>query len=442
MRGIVNKTAARRVDKRVLAAQFAALCAVSSPLLAAVVDSGPVSIAVPQTTAGIYLNVITGVSATAPAGAPGWDINPWGSTALNFFGGATSGSYIAAGGNVVPQNIGDVVGPASTFATSAGTVGTSFRNSGTSILGFRFFNEGNGNSVHYGYAEITTTAPNGIPATIVRYVYESTPDTPITVAGAVMNTPPQFAYNPASGSPVNFTGGGLVGSSGNGSVAVSVGTAGAGTGAAATTTLTCTAPTAPFSGFGQTVTAVGAGAISGGPLSGTCVLGATQVTQTLTCSENRGGTPTAVSFTLTCPAGTQPPLTSTPVSGSTISLGTRSFGGAATTAPLAFQNPGSLAATVTCSAPSSPAFSVAPTSFSVPAGGSASTVISYSSTVLGVSTATLQCSANGQLFDFNLTGSTIQPPPAFIPSGSAWSAALMIGLFGLFAGLFVYRRQG
>lgn len=127
----------------------------------------------------------------------------------------------------------------------------------------------------------------------------------ITASGGA--TPPQFAYNPAAGQTVTATGGGTIGSTGTLTITPSVGTAGVGTGAGATTTLTCTPPTTPFSGFGQTVTAIGTGAISGGPLSGTCTLGASAVTQTLTCNENRGGTANTRTWTLSCPAGTVPP---------------------------------------------------------------------------------------------------------------------------------------
>jgi hypothetical protein len=131
--------------------------------------------------------------------------------------------------------------------------------------------------------------------------------------GAVRNTcpagatPPQFGFTPAPGATIAATGGTTVGSTGALSITPSIATAGTGTGAPATTTLTCTAPTAPFAGFGQTVTAVGTGAITGGPLAGTCTLGAAAATQTLTCSENRGGTPTTRTWTLSCPAGTAPP---------------------------------------------------------------------------------------------------------------------------------------
>ncbi len=128
----------------------------------------------------------------------------------------------------------------------------------------------------------------------------------VTPAGPP-TTPPVFGYTPAPGSTVTATGGtGLIGSTSNLSIGVSIATPGSGTGAAATTTLTCTAPTAPFSGFGQTVTAVGDGAISGGPLSGTCTRGPTAVTQTLTCTERQGDLTLVRTWTLNCPAGTIP----------------------------------------------------------------------------------------------------------------------------------------
>jgi hypothetical protein len=130
-------------------------------------------------------------------------------------------------------------------------------------------------------------------------------DTFSFVEGA-SGTAPTFTYTPAAGSVVPFTGGAAPGSTASASIAAAVGTAGTGTGAGATTTTTCTAPAAPFAGFGQTVTAVGAGAISGGPLAGTCTVGAAAVTATLTCSQNTGGVVTPVTWNLSCPAGVAP----------------------------------------------------------------------------------------------------------------------------------------
>src|ERR1044071_1472986 len=50
-----------------------------------IVYSGPVNINIPSTTSGIYLNVVTGVFATTPSGASGWDLNPWSSSGFQIW---------------------------------------------------------------------------------------------------------------------------------------------------------------------------------------------------------------------------------------------------------------------------------------------------------------------------------------------------------------------
>lgn len=247
----------------------------------------------------------------------------------------------------------------------------------------------------------------------------------------VANAPPVFAYSPAPASTVSFTGGSTVGSTGNASITVTIQTAGVGSGAASTTTTNCTAPTAPFTGFGQTVTAVGSGAISGSPLSGSCTLGAAVVTQTLTCSENQGGTPVSRTFDLSCPAGSAVPLTSTPTSGSTITLPQQTLGGPGTTATVAFQNPGLASATVNCTAPAATEFTVAPLSFPVPASGTASTTITFMSAVVGNFTGVLNCTSGAQAFTFNLAGSTGAPSQAIPTLGDGMRGLLALILLSL-----------
>ncbi len=338
--------------------------------------------------------------------------------------------------------------------------------------------------------------------------------------------PPQFAYAPAPASTVTATGGGLVGSTGTLTITPSVAVAGIGSGAPATTTTTCTAPTGVFSGFGQTVSAVGAGAISGGPLTGACTLGAAAATQTLTCSENRGGTAVPVSWTLSCPAGTAAPtlayapatgttvnftgvttvgttgngqivvtpsggsgtgaavtttvngctvtgadaanfsgaaavnlsfvgatvtpqnidlactsgaavrsatltcnettgagmpvqrswplscptgsllpITSGPVSGSTMVMPSAPVGSGSTSAAITFTSTNPVAVTVVCTAPGAP-FSASPLTINVPANGSASTIVGFAPLSTGQSTGTLNCSVTGsaQTMSFTLSG--------------------------------------
>jgi uncharacterized repeat protein (TIGR01451 family) len=255
----------------------------------------------------------------------------------------------------------------------------------------------------------TVTAPGGTTDPNTANNSATDTDTINSIAA------PQFTYTPAAGSAVNFTGGTLEGSTGSASIAVAIGTPGLGTGASATTTTTCVVP-GGFSGFGQTVTAEGAAATTtGGPLSGTCVLGAAQVVQTMTCTENQGGTNVTRTFDLTCPAGTAATLTSTPVSGSTVTLPSQIIGTGATTSAISFQNPGLVPATVTCVAPAAP-FTANPLTINVPAGGSASTTVSLNSATAGVFADTLTCSAGQQQFTFALAGTANAPSvpvPAF-----------------------------
>ncbi len=254
--------------------------------------------------------------------------------------------------------------------------------------------------------------------------------------------PPVFAYNPAPLGTVPFTGGGAIGSMANGSIDVTIGTPGSGTGAANTTTTTCTAPTAPFAGFGQSVTAEGAGAISGSPLSGTCTLGAAPVTQTLTCSENQGGTPVARTFDLNCPAGTVTPITSTPTSGSLITMPTQNFGGPATTAPISFQNPGAAGVDVTCTAPLATEFTASPLIFTVPAMGSSVVTVTYSSLVSGTFVGTLDCTAGAQTFTFDLSGTTGGPAIAVPALGEGARGLMLLAFLGLgLIGFGAYSRR-
>lgn len=301
------------VRRAVLLAAAAVASVASLSVQAAIIDSGPVSIVIPNNIDGIYFNVLTGTGGASGGGTPGWDINLyltgggltffWPATPANSSGGAVA---VAAGPYIAQAN-GATIGPASIFSVASGGGGdapfVNFRVAGDHTLGVRFFNETT-SAINFGYLTIRATAPTGFPATIIRFVYENN-GTAITIAppGPVA-VPPTMAFTPATGSTVGFTGSTALGSTATGNIAVALGTpAGSGTGAPATTTLSCTAPTAPFSGFGQTITAVGTGAASGAALTGTCTVAAAAATQTLTCNENRGGTANVRTWTLSCPAG-------------------------------------------------------------------------------------------------------------------------------------------
>lgn len=170
---------------------LAATALVSLPSLA---QAAPVvtnvSILVPATTSGVYINLVTGLVGTSPAAVPGWDINPWGTGSL-FFYSASTGGIVVSGSTPADLAAGAVIGAGSTYATNPGAA-TAFQTGGDHVFGFKFLNETTG-ITNYGYARITTTtSANGRPATITQLVYENT-GAALTVAGAATGAVPEPA---------------------------------------------------------------------------------------------------------------------------------------------------------------------------------------------------------------------------------------------------------
>lgn len=165
----------------------AALAAPAIPSADAdIIWSGAVSINIPSTTAGIYLNVVTGVFSSVPASVPGWDVNPFSSTALSFFNPAApaGGVYVvnAPGGAsaTLPDNLpflAYLISAASGFGSgSIETTGPTAAqlNSSNNIIGFRFQNELAANQTQYGWMRISLAGTTGAqPRAIVEYAYEN-----------------------------------------------------------------------------------------------------------------------------------------------------------------------------------------------------------------------------------------------------------------------------
>ncbi len=194
-------TLLNRVDRclAACAAAAGASLAVVPSSDAAIVYSGIVNINVPSTTAGIYINLLTGVFATSPGAVPGWDINPWGSTAFNFwannaaspndgvinnFPGGTSATLV----DNLP--LGSTVNGAFTFGRTNGieTTGpTAFvLNCTSNYVGFRFLNEATG-QINFGWAQFgLSTTPGSQPRTLISYAYDNS-GAPIAVG---LLTPP------------------------------------------------------------------------------------------------------------------------------------------------------------------------------------------------------------------------------------------------------------
>lgn len=138
-----------------------------------IVDSGVINAAVPATTAGLYINWLTGDQCTSSCSGT-YNFNPWGSSTLGFFWSSpvtTDSSCVSAGGtscDVLAS--GATIGPASNFADANAA---SFQPGVDGYIGFEFMNT-NTSQMNYGYAHVTTTGPNGVPMTIVEYWYDNT----------------------------------------------------------------------------------------------------------------------------------------------------------------------------------------------------------------------------------------------------------------------------
>ncbi len=164
-----------RVDARLAACAAVAVAGTAltaTPANADIIYSGPVNILIPVTTSGIYLNVVTGVVAPTPAGSPGWDVNPYGSSSFSLFNPGTPGSVYQGSSNNFNLAVGTLVGPAGPF--SSGTFGPANFNSSNNYVGFRFTNEATG-VIDYGWFQVFLGATATDPArAIVGYAFENT----------------------------------------------------------------------------------------------------------------------------------------------------------------------------------------------------------------------------------------------------------------------------
>jgi hypothetical protein len=163
-------------------AAAAAVSGTTQTAEASIVYSGVINVPIPNTFAGIYLNAGTGSVSPGPgSSAPGWDINPYyNAGALNFYGnpngaagGATDTRYVVSGADAVNLILGTLISGGSTFNTGlpfSTATGVNFLAGTDSILGFRFFNEGD-SSVHYAWARIHNNA--GGSGVLVDYAWEN-----------------------------------------------------------------------------------------------------------------------------------------------------------------------------------------------------------------------------------------------------------------------------
>lgn len=156
--------------------------ALAPSVKASIVSSGPLTLAIPNTIDGVYINFVTGATGTSGGAVPGFDFNPYSGTGgLLFYWGGDAGAVnggvaSTANGPYLVLGAGSIVGPGSTFsqaANGANAETAAFQAGVTGYLGVRFTNESTG-ATDYGYVHLQTTGATGFPATILDYAYENT----------------------------------------------------------------------------------------------------------------------------------------------------------------------------------------------------------------------------------------------------------------------------
>lgn len=177
----------------------AVLSGVPTPARAAIIYQDPADIAVPNTTGGIYLDLVTGTASTI--NFAGFDINPYGAIdGLSFY--TSTADYVAptTAGPASALAPGAFIGATDAFTTAFS--GTNFRVTGAELLGLRFINSTTG-ATNYGWIEFTTTGATGFPATINRWAYED--------SGASINAGQTVVPEPGSVAMVGAMGLGAAG---------------------------------------------------------------------------------------------------------------------------------------------------------------------------------------------------------------------------------------
>jgi hypothetical protein len=172
---------------RHFAACAAASAAIGASVQAEINYSGPIDLAVPNTFTGFYMNLVTGEIAESPMA--GWDLNPYGTSFLTFFGGSGSAVFVNIGaysGEVSSLPAGYEIGESSPFNSSAGgsvwTDGLTgdWTLNAVNIIGFRF--TGEASETLYGWARFSLGADEG-QRSIIDYAYETTGGS--IIAGAI-----------------------------------------------------------------------------------------------------------------------------------------------------------------------------------------------------------------------------------------------------------------
>ena len=166
---------------------------------AAIVYSGPVAITEPATATGVYLDLVTGATATSLF--TGYDFDAYGKTKISFYAIPGAGYEdgvvgTTANGATALTPLVSTVSSTSGFL-SADVAATAFDKVGTEYVGIEFEND-NTKAVNYGWLELTSTSATGTPATIVGYAYDNS-GASIVVGATGLSAIPEPGTNAALG---------------------------------------------------------------------------------------------------------------------------------------------------------------------------------------------------------------------------------------------------
>jgi hypothetical protein len=154
---------------------------------------------IPATSNGLYINVETQVSSTTDSSVPGWDLDPYGATGLNWYHSSGSaelrypGITTGLAGNLP---LGTNVSSSGSYNTATGNVtfGASPGNwqvNASNYFGFLFVAADS--QTHYGWGRMDVGAQDTIRS-IMEIGYESTAGTSILVGAG--STPPASVPGP------------------------------------------------------------------------------------------------------------------------------------------------------------------------------------------------------------------------------------------------------
>ena len=131
------------------------------------------NLVIPNDIDGAYINIAAQTSGTAGGATAGWDINPYGIGAMQFFASTAApnplSTYVRTQATGGPSSLagGTVIGASSVFVnstsaviTSAGVGSNGWTLNATNYFGFRFWNEST-SAINYGYGAMQVGANAG-----------------------------------------------------------------------------------------------------------------------------------------------------------------------------------------------------------------------------------------------------------------------------------------